>query len=300
MVDLTVVDPYNLVEATVLFYKLQALKISANKVNKEAERECFVHPGIYILCYSDNKYYIGESEYLYKRLNQHLSGDKADWKMAFVFSSSDWDKSSIRYLEDRFVGIARANGNNTVLTKKTSSDTKIADSRKSLMERYIKLVHMLLAVFGCDVLEAQPKQHKEEVRDHRRENEAPTKTLVSWKDDFEWTRKDIENIIFENRSLGGAKSFVGGMMELHQQIHRCYPEVYTNNRRKALFRKPGEIAPGVYIEKNRSNNDHMKVISELAEKIGFQPEDIRFEVKSKNKKPKSNNAKRKKVKRTSC
>lgn len=56
--------------------------------------------------------YIGESENVKKRLIQYLGDYNAEkekyyWNTVVIFTGTDLNKSLIRYLEDRFVAIAK-------------------------------------------------------------------------------------------------------------------------------------------------------------------------------------------------
>lgn len=66
--------------------------------------------------------YIGEAENVKDRLMQHLRDAQAEkekyyWNTAVVFIGRDLNKAHIRYLENRFVEIARNSKRYLVLTK---------------------------------------------------------------------------------------------------------------------------------------------------------------------------------------
>ena len=59
--------------------------------------------GVYLLL-SENKVYVGEAESILKRLKQHLSKPPFEWREVVAFvgaggAASDWEKSSIKYME---------------------------------------------------------------------------------------------------------------------------------------------------------------------------------------------------------
>ena len=81
------------------------------------------------------------------------------WNTAVIFIGSDLNKSLIRYLEDRFVTIAKQCKRYTVLTKNTYSKTVIKESQKAAMEEFIDNVKIVINALGYNVLEpkAQPE-----------------------------------------------------------------------------------------------------------------------------------------------
>ena len=77
--------------------------------------------------------YIGEAENVLDRLNQHLRDYNSDkekyyWNSAVAFTGRDLNKALIRYLENRFVEIARDCGRYQILTKNTYKNTVMKES----------------------------------------------------------------------------------------------------------------------------------------------------------------------------
>lgn len=78
-----------------------------------------------MFCKEDNgkdSVYIGEAENVKERLVQHLRDAQAEkekyyWNTAVIFIGRDLNKALIRYLENRFVEIARKCNRYEVLTK---------------------------------------------------------------------------------------------------------------------------------------------------------------------------------------
>lgn len=104
------------------------------------------------------------SENIKERLVQHIRDFNAEkekyyWHTAVIFIGSDLNKSLIRYLEDRFVTIAKKCKRYTVLTKNTYSKTVIKESQKAAMEEFIDNVKIVINTLGFNVLEpkAQPE-----------------------------------------------------------------------------------------------------------------------------------------------
>ena len=116
--------------------------------------------------------YIGEAENVKDRLVQHLRDyqsekEKYYWSTAVVFTGRDLNKALIRYLENRFVEIARASKRYLVLTKNTYRNTVMKESQIAVMEEFVDNVKILINALGYKVLEpfAQVDPSKDTVDD---------------------------------------------------------------------------------------------------------------------------------------
>ena len=118
--------------------------------------------GVYFLfCKEDDgtdSVYIGEAENVKERLLQHLRDYQAEkekyyWTTAVIFIGRDLNKALIRYLENRFVDIARQCKRYLVLTKNTYRNTVMKESQIAVMEEFIDNVRILISVLGYKVLE---------------------------------------------------------------------------------------------------------------------------------------------------
>ena len=99
------------------------------------------------------------------RLNQHLRDYDTDkekyyWNSAVVFIGRNINKAFIRYLENRFVEIARECGRYKVLTKNTYKNTVMKESQIASMEEFINNVKIIIYTLGYKVLE--PVSHADE------------------------------------------------------------------------------------------------------------------------------------------
>lgn len=63
------------------------------------------------------------------------------------------NKALIRYLENRFVEIARSCKRYTVLTKNTYKNTVMKESQIAVMEEFVDNVKILISALGYKVLE---------------------------------------------------------------------------------------------------------------------------------------------------
>ena len=139
----------------------KAIKIPRIEV-ASCNREDIAQAGVYFLFGkeddSSDSVYIGEAENVKERLMQHLreyqsEKEKYYWNTAVVFVGRDLNKALIRYLENRFVEIARSSNRYTVLTKNTYRNTVMKESQLAVMEEFIDNVKVLINALGYKVLE---------------------------------------------------------------------------------------------------------------------------------------------------
>lgn len=139
----------------------KALKIPRREV-AACERSDIAQAGVYFLfCKGDDdtdSVYIGEAENIKERLLQHLRDYQAEkekyyWNTAVLFTGRDLNKALIRYLENRFVEIARSSKRYLVLTQNTYRNTVMKESQVAIMEEFIDNVKVLIDVLGYKVLE---------------------------------------------------------------------------------------------------------------------------------------------------
>lgn len=139
----------------------KAIKIPRIEVSA-CNRDDISQAGVYFLfCKEDDgsdSVYIGEAENVKDRLVQHLRDyqsekEKYYWSTAVVFIGRDLNKALIRYLENRFVEIARASKRYLVLTKNTYRNTVMKESQIAVMEEFVDNVKILINALGYKVLE---------------------------------------------------------------------------------------------------------------------------------------------------
>lgn len=139
----------------------KAIKIPRIEISS-CNRDDITQAGVYFLfCKEDDgsdSVYIGEAENVKDRLVQHLRDyqsekEKYYWSTAVVFIGRDLNKALIRYLENRFVEIARASKRYFVLTKNTYRNTVMKESQIAVMEEFVDNVKILINALGYKVLE---------------------------------------------------------------------------------------------------------------------------------------------------
>ena len=151
----------SLITAELSNWNGKAIKIPTIEVS-HCKRDDIKGAGVYFLfCKEEDdsdSVYIGESETIQERLNQHIRDYNADkekfyWTTAVIFLGRDLNKALIRYLEDRFVQIARESKRYKVLTKNTYGKTVMKESQTAAMEEFIDNVRILINALGYKVLE---------------------------------------------------------------------------------------------------------------------------------------------------
>lgn len=151
----------SLITAELSNWNGKAIKIPRIEV-AACNRDDITQAGIYFLfCKEDDgsdSVYIGEAENVKERLVQHLRDHQAEkekyyWTTAVVFIGRDLNKALIRYLENRFVDIARVCKRYTVLTKNTYRNTVMKESQIAVMEEFVDNVKVLISALGYKVLE---------------------------------------------------------------------------------------------------------------------------------------------------
>ena len=151
----------SLVTAELSNWNGKAIKIPRIEVSS-CDRDDIKQAGVYFLfCKEDDgsdSVYIGEAENVKERLIQHLrdyqsENEKYYWNTAVIFIGRDLNKALIRYLENRFVEIARESKRYIVLTKNTYRNTVLKESQMAVMEEFVDDVKILINALGYKVLE---------------------------------------------------------------------------------------------------------------------------------------------------
>ena len=161
----------SLITAELSNWNGKAIKIPRTEV-PSCDRNDIKGVGVYFLMCQDedgtDSVYIGEAENVLERLMQHLRDyqsvkEKYYWNTAVIFVGRDLNKALIRYLENRFVEIAKECGRYTVLTKNTYKNTVLKEAQVASMEEFIDNVKILINTLGYKVLVPVPKATDETV-----------------------------------------------------------------------------------------------------------------------------------------
>ena len=165
----------------------KAIKIPRTEICG-CDRDDIKGVGVYFLmCQEDDgtdSVYIGEAENVLDRLTQHLrdyqSGkEKYYWNTAVIFVGRDLNKALIRYLENRFVEIAKDCGRYSVLTKNTYKNTVLKEAQIASMEEFIDNVKILINTLGYKVLVPVPKAPDETIYLYCKGSGASAKGFIS-------------------------------------------------------------------------------------------------------------------------
>lgn len=177
----------SLVTAELSNWNGKAIKIPRTEVSA-CDRDDIRGVGVYFLiCQEDDgtdSVYIGEAENVLDRLAQHLrdyqSGkEKYYWNTAVIFVGRDLNKALIRYLENRFVEIAKDYGRYAILTKNTYKNTVLKEAQVASMEEFIDNVKILINTLGYKVLMPVPKATDDAVYLYCKGSGASAKGFVS-------------------------------------------------------------------------------------------------------------------------
>lgn len=196
----------SLITAELSNWNGKAIKIPRIEV-AACNREDITQAGVYFLfCKEDDgtdSVYIGEAENVKDRLVQHLRDyqsekEKYYWNTAVIFVGRDLNKALIRYLENRFVEIARNCKRYTVLTKNTYRNTVMKESQIAVMEEFVDNVKVLISALGYKVLEAFNKPVLSQENVEKNENKETLKFHL------ERTIKNVGKVIADgNRTSEG-------------------------------------------------------------------------------------------------
>lgn len=129
-------------------------------MNKIIERSEFSKPGVYVLKSDpiteeyDERIYIGESEAIGKRLQQHLANAERDFKEVIAFISKDelLTKSHIKYIESRLVSLAKEAKSSFIDNANTPPESSLSEADFSDMEYFIEQIKIILPVAGYSFL----------------------------------------------------------------------------------------------------------------------------------------------------
>ena len=202
----------------------KAIKIPRIEVST-CNRNDMIQAGVYFLfCKEDDgsdSVYIGEAENVKERLVQHLRDyqsekEKYYWNTAVIFIGRDLNKALIRYLENRFVDIARSSKRYLVLTKNTYRNTVMKESQIAVMEEFVDNVKVLINALGYKVLEPFAQT---ESQDANSDDEILMLTTGSASASGKVTTEGF--VVFEGSTVNektSTKSLSIGMQKLRQKL----------------------------------------------------------------------------------
>lgn len=213
----------SLITAELSNWNGKAIKIPRIEV-AACDRDDITQAGVYFLfCKEDDgtdSVYIGEAENVKERLVQHLRDyqsekEKYYWNTAVIFVGRDLNKALIRYLENRFVEIARNSKRYLVLTKNTYRNTVMKESQIAVMEEFVDNVKILINALGYKVLEPVAQVESLSTED----DEVLYLITASANASGKVTTEGF--VVFEGATLNektSTKSLSAGMLKLRQKL----------------------------------------------------------------------------------
>lgn len=140
----------------------KAYKISRISIKDCADRDELNAPGVYILFGKDELHehlaYIGESESVLSRLNQHLN-EKDYWNEVILFISKDenLNKAHIKYLENRLYKLAKDRDRYIIKNSSVPATCAISESDQAEMEEFLQNIQVLTNALGHNIFEQSEK-----------------------------------------------------------------------------------------------------------------------------------------------
>ncbi len=214
----------SLITAELSNWNGKAIKIPRIEVTIVRRKE-LLEPGVYFLfCKEEDgsdSVYIGEAENVQERLIQHLRDyqsekEKYYWTTAVIFVGRDLNKAHIRYLENRFVEIAKESKRYKVLTKNTYKNTVLKESQVAVMEEFVDNVRILINALGYKVFESMVQHGASEISEdvlYINSGSVNAKGIVTTEGFVVLAGSDVN----ENTS---AKSLTSGAVQLRERLFK--------------------------------------------------------------------------------
>lgn len=146
-------------------------KIKDLKTWPESER-----PGVYILIgideQSNEAAYIGESENVYRRLQQHLANPPIEFNEIIIFTSKDDNisKGHITFLEEKMLTRAQGTKRYVLKSDRDPSEKQLSKPEKDTMLEFLENIFVVTSTLGNSIFELQ--NTKEE-----KDNQKRSKTI---------------------------------------------------------------------------------------------------------------------------
>lgn len=144
-----------------------AFRIPRTMIQKSSDRAELSYTGVYFLIGHDEEQgdtiYIGETEGIIGRINEHIMTDKwQDWTECIVFVSKDdeLNKAQVKYLESSIYELALEAGRCRLQNMKHPTKSSLSEADEAEMLEYLENLRLLLGAMGQRFLE--PPITKEE------------------------------------------------------------------------------------------------------------------------------------------
>ena len=147
---------------------VKAISIPRVKLDDALKRPELEQPGIYFLLGEKDevgkpRVYIGESEVLSTRLNEH-NRNKDFWNQAicFVSEKNNLNKAHIKYLENHACGQAKLINKCTLENSNTPTKSSLTDQDRDFVLRFFVELKIIIATLGHPIFE-QTKRTKKNI-----------------------------------------------------------------------------------------------------------------------------------------
>lgn len=147
-----------------------AFRIPRTMIQKSSGRTELTYTGVYFLIGHDDEQgdtvYIGETEGIIGRINEHIIKDKwQDWTecIAFVSKDDELNKAQVKYLESSLYELAQKAGRCRLQNMNHPTKSSLSEADEAEMLEYLENLRLLLGAMGQRFLE--PPITKEEKHD---------------------------------------------------------------------------------------------------------------------------------------
>lgn len=133
-------------------------KISRNDLSAFSQRPDAENTGIYFLLGKDENnvdtLYVGEAEKMLTRLKQHLR-DTSYWSDCIVVVSKDnlLNKAHVKFLENKFYGLAEAAGRSVVINNTVPIRSSISEYDEAMLLEFISNAKLLVNTLGYKIFD---------------------------------------------------------------------------------------------------------------------------------------------------
>jgi hypothetical protein len=144
----------------------KAYRIPRMQIKDSGDRPDLKKPGVYLLLSNDesgNQIYIGESESIFDRLNQHMSTkDFFKEVIAFISKDDNLNKAHIKYLEHNLYRLASNSKRYSITNAQNPPKPAISESDQAEMQEFLENIKILVNAMGHNVFIPQPQLDKTE------------------------------------------------------------------------------------------------------------------------------------------
>lgn len=133
-------------------------KISRNELGAFSERPDAENTGVYFLLGKDednvDALYVGEAEKILTRLKQHLR-DTLYWSDCIIVVSKDnlLNKAHVKFLENKFYGLAKTAGRSTVINNTVPTCSSISEYDEAMLLEFISNAKLLVNTLGYKIFD---------------------------------------------------------------------------------------------------------------------------------------------------